>query len=218
MGQAAAASKLTSNPSGTSSSTKKGRKKHSSGDSKDDSLAATWQPLLLRMATALDQGIRFEAQWGPSHPEVKEASQLFSTFGEIAGEVPGGTAWLATFLLLSPAAHAEYGWLYSEQSKQEGQEAGDDALSAQPSLLQWLLDNTPAGELPAVQQQLLGVLFTASKVCPSLGCSRQQAACAGEPGLQGNIPHSMECAGLAAASAKDPCQQPGYSSRQQQQY
>jgi hypothetical protein len=140
----------------------------SSNPNPDTSLASAWVPLLLRLTTALEQAMRFEAKYGPSQTDL-QATQ-FDGYGKVAGDGPNGSAaWLATFLLLTPTAHAQYGWMY-RVDKGSATPSEDH-----PALLNWLLDNIPPDQLPAVQQRLLSVLITASKVSLSAKGSKQLA-------------------------------------------
>jgi hypothetical protein len=89
----------------------------------------------------------------------------------------GSSAWGAIFVLLSTKAHAGFDWLNpiqpggSRPQSEAGQgRAGGNSNSSdgsQAKLLQRMLDNTPTGQLPAVQQRVLSVLCTAAKVCLS---------------------------------------------------
>lgn len=67
-------------------------------------------------------------------------------------------------MLISPAAHAEFSWLHPTADqvplRDVAARQGD-----QPVLLEWMLDNTPLRQLPAVQQRVLSVLCTMAKVC-----------------------------------------------------
>jgi hypothetical protein len=130
----------------------------SSNQSNEASLAADWVPLLLHLTAALERAMRFEVKFGPTQPELL-ATQLFDGFGDVAGDGPQGcAAWLAKFLLLSPAAHKQYGWLY-------GQDKGSETSPEdQVPLLQWMLNNAAPEQLLAVQQRLLSVLCTVSKL------------------------------------------------------
>jgi hypothetical protein len=142
-----------------------------SSRSSNSSLAATWVPLLLRLTAALEQAMRFEAQWGPSQPEL-EASNVFGRWGALfAKHFPFGAAWGATYVLLSTKSHAEVNCFDCfAADAPAGQESDrDSTTSSQHALLQWLLDNTPSEQLPAVQQRVLSMLCTAAKVCVSAG-------------------------------------------------
>jgi hypothetical protein len=131
------------------------------------SLAVTWVPLLLRLTGTLEQAMRFEAQWGPSQPEL-QASHEFDEFPGLLAGFTQGPAWGATYLLLSQWSHSGYEWLKPLAAPEQtlhGTSSSSDAR--RPALLQWLLDNTPTRQLPAVQQRVLSVLCTAAKVCLS---------------------------------------------------
>jgi hypothetical protein len=147
-----------------------------SSRSRNRSLAATWVPLLLRLTGALEQAMRFEAQWGPSQPEL-QALKPFKFWGGFAKIFPQGAAWGATFVLLSTEAHATLnGFDLFAPKPTAGQEVhgGDHtSCSSKPALLQWMLDNTPTRQLPAVQQWVLSALCTAAKVCRSAEGSNQ---------------------------------------------
>jgi hypothetical protein len=78
---------------------------------------------------------------------------------KVGKDSPTGSAvWFATFLLLSPAAHA------NEHARMCTQGVSQPPAD-QPALLQWLLDNAPPSQLPAAQQRVLRLLCTAAKVC-----------------------------------------------------
>jgi hypothetical protein len=145
-----------------------------SGRVRNSSIAATWVPLVLRLLGALEQAMRFEAQWGPSKQEV-EASKIFTFWGELATLFPHGAAWGATFVLLSQAAHAELDWLDCPNSNSAAAvDGGDDSdWNSKPALLQWMLDNTPTRQLYTVQQRVLSVLCTAAKAGLSAEGSKQ---------------------------------------------
>jgi hypothetical protein len=130
----------------------------SSSKSSNKSLAGTWVPLLLGLTAALEQGIRFEAQFGPTKAEL-ESTELLGPVSSIAKDVPRGSgAWLASFILLSPAVHDKYGWMFSaDEHAQRGQQE-------QTALLHWMLDNTPPSQLPIAQQRVLSLLCTTPKV------------------------------------------------------
>ena len=131
------------------------------------SLAVTWVPLLLRLTGALEQAMRFEAQWGPSQPEL-QASHEFDEFPGLLAGFTQGPAWGATYLLLSQWSHSWYEWLKPLAAPEQTLHGTSSSSGARrPALLQWLLDNTPTRQLPAVQQRVLSVLCTAAKVCLS---------------------------------------------------
>jgi hypothetical protein len=162
---------------GQSASTPSTNLPSNSSQGRSSSLAATWVPLLLRLLAALEQGMRFEAQWGPSQPEVD--AKGFDLLGELAGKLVQGPAWGATYLLLSQNPHPAFDWLESPAgADQAARSSSTSSHDHQPALLQWLLDNTPPEQLPAVQQQVLSLLCTTSKVCLSAqgGSQLTQAA------------------------------------------
>jgi hypothetical protein len=193
MRQASTAPTSNSTASSSSSSTPS----NSNGNSKS-TLAATWVPLLLRLTAALEQAMRFEAQWGLSQAEL-QASPAYHFWGNLAGTFPQGNAWGAASMLLSTGAHANIdrasalNWLEStarasaaERTATAGPSQHRDIMSMmlassdsnhqpRPALLQWMLDSTPTRQLPAVQQRVLSMLCTAAKVCRSAEGSPQLA-------------------------------------------
>ena len=143
----------------------------SSSRNRNSNPAATWVPLLLRLTAALEQAMRFEAQWGPSQPDLV-ATKVLGFWGEMAGKFPQGLAWGATYVLLSQQEHTALDhfsyWLETEAGQLLIDQLQDDVCTShshQPALLQWLLDNTPPEQLPAAQQRVLGLFCTAAKVC-----------------------------------------------------
>jgi hypothetical protein len=182
MGEASGTPKSTTTTSSSSSSAHVAASSGSSrsrSSSSNSSLAATWVPLLLRLTGALEQAMRFEAQWGPSQPDLN-ASQVLHHWGGMAGKFPQGLAWGATYMLLSQQRHAVQDhfsyWLETKAGQlliDRLQDVVCTRHSHQPALLQWMLDNTPLQQLPVAQQRVLSLLCTAAKVCLSAEGGRQ---------------------------------------------
>jgi hypothetical protein len=140
-----------------------------SSSSSNSGRAGNWLPLLLRLTAALEQAMRFEAQLGSSLPELA-ASKVLGRWCGIAQEFPSGAAaWGATYVLLSPQAHADLDWFTTNSPAERAfdRERAISSENSQPVLLRWMLDNTPTTQLPAVQQPVLSMLCTAAKLCIS---------------------------------------------------
>jgi hypothetical protein len=89
-------------PSSSSSSSSS-----SGSSSNQDNSAVAWVPVLLRLIAVLEQGLRFEVQYGATQTELH--SMGLGAYAGVAVDSPIGSAlWLATSLLLAPAGEKNF--------------------------------------------------------------------------------------------------------------
>lgn len=143
-----------------------------------------WLLLLQDMVSVLQRSMRYEAQHGPSQPDMDHRWQGMYNY------VPQGPTWTAAHLLASCADHSVFDIYIPSQDGTAPKKKGlsqrepqpslfdlaleDDlqykgkALDVKPgdkaSLLLWLLDRAPAEQQAVVRQQVLELLCTMLKL------------------------------------------------------
>jgi hypothetical protein len=149
------------------------RSRSRSRSSSSASLALDWAPLLTDLAAVLQHSMRFEAQHGPSRPDMDER------WLGMYRDIPQGPTWVAAHLFTTCADHS----VFDVYLPTEGDSVSDlpprdvrlellkpmppkkESPGDRPSLLLWLLDRASAEQQAQVRQRVLGLLGTALKLC-----------------------------------------------------
>lgn len=148
-------------------------KSSSGGSNTSASLALGWVPLLIDLAAVLQHSMRFEAQHGPSQPDMDDRWQ------GMYRNIPQGPTWVATHLFTTCADHSVFDVYVPTKGDSVSEPPPRDVRLAllkpmppvkqspgdQPSLLLWLLDRAPAEQQAQVREHVLGLLGTAQKLC-----------------------------------------------------